>query len=187
MMTTSAPRRVFLDTCVVNFLLDYSEQIHQGVAAPRKISGRKKADIEALANIWDVGERAFWELAISPLTYREVSATNDPKRCTALESWFSEIWENWRQIVRTGEDLPTFIEAEEIRIGIIASRDLDVLPDMSDRMLLSDAIVYGCDLFCTRDWCTVLKHRNELQQLPIRIVAPVEWWAEIDAWLKQLG
>ena len=94
-----------------------------------------------------------------------------------------------REIVNQNNDLPTFIEAENLRVKIMASGVLDVLPDFSDRVLLIDAAVYRCDCFCTRDWATVLKHRDNLKSIGIPIVTPSEWWNMIElyaglwAWL----
>ena len=42
------PGRVFLDTCVVNFILDYGEQIHDGAAHAQNTSERDAHDIDAL-------------------------------------------------------------------------------------------------------------------------------------------
>ena len=75
--------------------------------------------------------------------------------------------------------MPTLFEAEHIRVNMLANDTLDVLPDLFDKVLICDAVVYNCDLFCTRDWTTILRHRAELSGLPIEIVSPVEWWARI--------
>ena len=37
------PGRIFLDTCVVNFVLDYGEQIHDGTPAPADAGERVKS------------------------------------------------------------------------------------------------------------------------------------------------
>jgi len=83
------------------------------------------------------------------------------------------------------QDLPSFVEAEETRISLLSSGMLDILRDISDRVLICDAVVYNCDAFRTRDWRTILKHRDTLQDLPLRIITPNEWWSEIWAtvWL----
>lgn len=78
--------------------------------------------------------------------------------------------------------MPSFIEAEDTRVGLLSSGILDVLPDVADRVLLTDAIVYRCDCFCTFDKRTVLKHRDKLGKLPIQILTPSEWWAQIHPW-----
>ena len=68
------------------------------------------------------------------------------------------------------------------RESILASGILDVLPDIADRVLICDAVVYNCDAFCTRDWRTIIRHRDSLKDLPLKIITPDEWWSEIKPW-----
>ena len=181
-MAKPPPHRVFLDTNVVNMILDYGEMIHDCVEVPADFKGRLHSDIEALRGIFFTGQRAFWELAVSPLTYREVIRTKDATHQQRLTSWFFEIWEYWREFLHSASDLPSFSEAEEERLGLISSGILEVLPDLNDRVLICDAVVYRCDAFCTRDWSTVLRHREQLGGLSLRIVTPTEWWELIRSW-----
>jgi hypothetical protein len=178
MASNEIPGRVFLDTCVVNFMLDFGQQIHDGAAIP-DIPRRDSADLEALRNLFLIGQRAMWQLAISPHTYFEIACTRDDGRLSDLHVWFQELWQYWRTTIESNDDLPSFIEAEDVRVRTLVSGYLTCLPDVGDRILLCDALVYRCDLFCTRDWSTILKHRLELAGLPIRIVTPSEWWALI--------
>ena len=99
------PGRVFLDTCVINFILDYGEQIHEGVAPPTEAGDRVVRDIDALYNIFLTGQRAMWQLAISPHTYQEVMQTGDLARRHYLETWFLEVWQYWREIIEQNNDL----------------------------------------------------------------------------------
>ncbi len=115
----------------------------------------------------------------APYAYHEIIRTQDSNRRRQLETWFSQIWQYWRETIRGNQALPTFVQAEDLRYRMLASRTLDALPDLSDRVLLCDAIVYQCDLFCTRDWTTILKHRLDISGLPIEIVTPEEWWGRI--------
>lgn len=179
MAIADIPGRIFLDTCVVNFILDFGEQIHDGLAVPPQVGERDAADIEALYNLLLVGQRAMWQLAISPHTYFEIARTRDESRRSDLDLWFQELWQYWRSTVDANNDLPTFIEAEDLRVRTLSSCYLDVLPDVGDRVLFCDAIVYRCELFCTRDLSTIIRHRSELQGLPIEIVTPSEWWSRI--------
>ena len=173
------PGRVFLDTCVVNFMLDYGEQIHDGAPVPVGADERTVRDIEALYNIMLVGQRAMWQLAISPHTYQEIAATKTARRRAYLETWFNDLWQHWLNIIHEDDDLPSFIEAEDTRIRLLASGNLNVLLDVMDRILVCDATVYRCELFCTRDRATILKHRADLKWLPLDIVTPAEWWTKI--------
>jgi len=118
-------------------------------------------------------------MAVSPYTYSEIAATRDSARLSQLDSWFQELWQYWRSVVGSDEDLPTFIEADELRVRMLTSGYLSVLPDIADRVLRCDALAYRCDLFCTRDWTTILKHRGDLIELPFEIVTPAEWWDRV--------
>lgn len=178
------PRRVFLDTCVVNFMLDHGEQIYDGGSIPADANQRVARDIEAMSDIMFVGKRAMWQLAISPHTYQEIAATRDAGRRYQLESWFEDLWQYWSGIIHENDDLPSFVEAEDVRVRLLGSGILDVLPDMADRVLVCDAVVYRCDVFCTQDRATILKHRDHLSELPLRIVTPVEWWSSIQPYAR---
>jgi hypothetical protein len=166
----------------VNLALDYGDQIHNGEDIPEGIPRRLRKDVDALIGVFATGQRAFWQMAVSPQTYREVTNTDDPHRRHYLEGWFAELWHCWREILVAMDNLPTFIEAEETRWSLLACGLLEVLPDPEDRVLICDAIVYRCDAFCTRDWRTILKHREALSELPLKILTPSEWWQEIKPW-----
>ena len=178
-MEQEVPGRVFLDTCIVNFTLEYGPQVHDNLALPPAVNARVAEDIYALRNLFLTGQRAGWQLAVSPFTYSEIAATHDVKKLSQLDLWFQELWQYWRSVVDSDNGFPSFIEAEEIRVRMLTSGYLSILPDVADRVLLCDALVYRCDLFCTRDWTTVLKHRDNLSGLPIRIVTPSEWWVSV--------
>ena len=108
-MNLNVPSRVFLDTCVVNFMLEFGEQIHDGADLP-PVRTREAADIEALRNLWVVGQRAIWQLAISPYTYSEIARTKDEEKLRQLHMGFQEIWQYWRSSIEQADDLPSFIE-----------------------------------------------------------------------------
>lgn len=63
------PRRVFLDTNVVNFILDHGASIFEGESPREGLSLRDIADLHALHLIFLTGQRAHWEIAVLPLTY----------------------------------------------------------------------------------------------------------------------
>ena len=138
-----------------------------------------EADVDTLYNIFVTGQRAMWQLAISPHTYQEIARTQHAVRRHELDQWFNELWQYWRDVIEQNNDLPTFRDAENLRVHPLRSGLADVLPDLSDRVLMCDAIVYRCELFCTRDWTTILKHRARLVGIPISIVTPAEWWEKI--------
>jgi len=179
MPLSDIPGRAFLDTNVVNFMLKFGHQIHDGADNPSGLSSYEQRDIDALYNIFLTGQRADWQLAISPFTYFEIANTHDPNRKHSLSNWFLQIWEHWVSIVENNNDLPTLIEAERIRTSLLTSEALVDLPDIHDRILIIDAIVYRCDCFCTRDWSTILSKHDKLNDLGMPILTPSEWWDRI--------
>lgn len=47
------------------------------------------------------------------------------------------------------------------------------LPDKADRELIENAVGLECDVFCTRDRRTIIKKRDQLRLLPIRVLTPL--------------
>jgi len=172
--------RAFLDTCSVNFILDNGEYIFENIKIDDNISERIKNDIEAFKNIFITGRRASWQLAVSPLTYTEIIKTNNPERKRYLEIWFNEVYNYWLEILNISNDLPSFVDAEKIKTDLLSSGRLDKIPGTIDRLLICDAVVYRCDFFCTRDYKTILKFRNDLRFLNIDFISPSEWWSKIE-------
>ncbi|MEE9251910.1 MAG: hypothetical protein V3U74_00955 [Thermodesulfobacteriota bacterium] len=178
------PGRVFLDTSALNFILDFGEYIFDGSPKPDELNQRIRNDIDALYNIFLTGQRASWQLAISPFTYTEITNTKDIKRRESLNSWFMDVWYYWLDIVSGYNELPSLEEAECERDKLLSTDILDALPNYEDRILICDALVYKCDCFCTRDWHTILKHRTYLSFLPLKIVTPNEWWKLIEPYSR---
>jgi len=147
--------RIFLDTCTFNFILDNGEFIFDGVPPPKEFNKRITEDIRAFYNLFFIQIRDSWQLAISHLTYKEIINTNNPKQ---------------------KYHLPPPDERERIKLKLLNSGILDVIPDYNDKLLICDAISYHCDVFCTRDWKSILKHRANISSLPIQIITPLEWW-----------
>jgi len=121
MESKQIPGRAFLDTCSVNFILEHGEYIFEGEQPPSTLSKRVLKDIDAFYNIFQTGDRAMWQLAISPFTYKEVIETQDSTKKYYLGNWFSEIWNYWVETIKSNNDLPSFIEAEEMRIQLLSS------------------------------------------------------------------
>lgn len=168
------PRRVFLDTCVVNMMLDHWEQLYDGVETPTDLSVDRAGELEGLCGICDTGARAMWQFTVSERTYRELSATSQDARRHELLRWFAELWHYQSEFSRP-KPLP---RAQLVDL----QRRLRVLPDVADRHLLLDAVRDQCQAFCTIDRRTIVKHRADLQGVPIQILTPSEWWAQIQPW-----
>lgn len=91
-MFPSIPENVFLDTSVVNFILDCGGQIHDGMSIPDETSVWIARDIEAFRGIWMTGQRASWRFTISLGTIAEIERTGQSERLRDLLNWASELW-----------------------------------------------------------------------------------------------
>ncbi len=178
------PRRVFLDTNVVNFVLDHGMSIFEGQEPQQLLSDTDLADLQALHLIFLTGQRAHWELAVSPLTYQELSKTPDMKRRSDLERWFSEVWCYWRECF-TEDGTLNDEYAVQLEQRLAGSALLQCFPDASDRALICHAIAYQCDAFCTRDRKTILKRLKAAPELPLEVLSPAEWGERI--WAARHG
>jgi hypothetical protein len=71
------PRRVFLDTNVVNLLVKHREQVFEQVALPSELDHTTALDTEALMHVFHVGVRANWDILASRKTLDEIGQTPD--------------------------------------------------------------------------------------------------------------
>ncbi len=75
--------------------------------------------------------------------------------------------------------------AYAMRLGrlLVDAPFASALPGAADRELIGNAIGLGCDAFVTCDRKTIIKKRERLRQLPIRIMTPREWWGHMKPWV----
>jgi hypothetical protein len=171
----SIPRRVFLDTNVVNLLVKYPYQIFEQEPIPPDTQLTLALDIEALMHVFWVGMRANWHILASPKTIEEISRTRDSSLRASLLNYALEF---------VNRDLSD----DDFRFGVRFGRRLvdmpfvAALPDMADRELIGNAIGFGCDAFCTCDRATIIRKRSRLHLGKLCILTPAEWWAHIKPW-----
>ncbi len=167
------PKRVFLDTNVVNLLVLNAEQIFEQAPVEDRADKTLSQDIEALMHVFYFGARASWDLIASQKTIEEITATPD-----ALVR--QDLLEYALGFLQPRVDDGT--SSRDFGRRLSGTHFVSALPDFADQILLGDAIGHGCDAFCTRDRRTIVKHRDKLGQLPIRILTPLEWWQCIKPW-----
>ena len=169
------PRRIFLDTNIINLIAEYPEQILDGNRIFEDVDETKRQDIDALTHIFALGRRACWNLVVSHKTWAEAEQTECPCKRRELVNLITEI---------SAADL---FSDDGSYARVVGRRMIDAsftqsLPDKSDRELIGNAIGYKCDAFCTRDRQTIIRKRDKLLSLPIRILTPPEWWSHIRPW-----
>lgn len=169
------PRRVFLDTNVINLLIKWRTHVFEQEPIPPEAEGGIALDVEALMHIFYVGSRADWDLVGSPGTLDELARTKHSELREDLLDYGIQIVEQYP------EDEERKFSADFGR-RLASSSLLSALPDMADRELIGHAIRLGCDVFCTCDRSTIVSKRTRLPKLPIRILTPPEWWAHVKPW-----
>lgn len=174
------PRRVFLDTSVINRLVKWCGQIFDHDPIPPDMEATLAVDVEALMHVFYVGARASWDLVGSAKALEELSLTRD-----------SELREDRLEYgIGIVDQYP---ESEDRRFALDFGRRfadsplVAVLPGTADRELIGHAIGLGCDVFCTCDRNTIIKKRDQLGQMPLRILTPAEWWAHVKPWAGLWG
>lgn len=167
------PKRVFLDTNVVNLLVKNAEQIFEQMPIPDDVDKTRAQDIEALMHVFHVGARALWDLVASQKTIDEVSLT-------PAISDREDLLEYALGLIEPPDSDRLF--AEDFGRRLMGTHFVSALPDIADQVLIGNAVGYGCDAFCTRDRRTIVRFRDRLQGIPLRILTPLEWWRCVRPW-----
>lgn len=173
------PRRVFLDTNIINVLVKWGEQVFEYAELPEDIDATLRKDIEALMLVFHVGSRAHWDVVVSGKTLSELSDTRDGALRQALIE-YGKMLVDYQSHQGHGANEQAF--AADFGRRLKDSSFVSALPDHADRELVGHAIAFGCDAFCTCDRRSIHRKRDGLRHLPLRILAPEEWWANIKPW-----
>ncbi len=72
------PRKVFLDTNVVNLMIKHRETVFEQGWVPDGVPMAMAHDIEALMHLMAIGFRANWNLVVSAKSIEEIEQTTDP-------------------------------------------------------------------------------------------------------------
>lgn len=174
------PRRIFLDTNVINALVKHSAHIFEREPISSDTELELALDIEALMHVFYVGVRADWDIIGSQKTIDELSRTKN----VALRH---DLLDYALGIVNKDLSNEDRRFAADFGRRLVDTSFVTALPDLADRELIGNAIGFGCDAFCTRDRATIVKKRSRLRQIPLRILTPAEWWAHIKPWAGLWG
>jgi len=168
------PRRIFLDTSVVNFIVDYSENIFDRIPPSEDVNDRVYEDILAMCQIFIYADHNAIEMIISNTTFLEVEATANTQKRKDLVNFCSDLWEYFHLLIEDDYTIPG-VEVKYYE-EFLMDKGLNKLNGAVDRKLIIEALFYKCDIFCTRDYKTILKHRLHLKKaIPLEILTPMEW------------
>lgn len=175
-------RRVFADTCVINRLVDFGEYFFDNCLDGNVLKeyetrpSEDQEDIEALWSIVQVYWRASIPLYVSPTVLDEVERANHHH----LESFTREIMHHW--MAWGDPDIWRRCNAVEFESQVVqTAARLTGLKDHTDRILVSEAVEMGCDVFLTVDRKSLWNLRDTVKA-NIRIMRPIELWEELKPW-----
>jgi hypothetical protein len=169
------PRRIFLDTNIIDCLVKWSECVFEHQTTPKEVDPTLREDIESLMHIFTVGSRASWDMVASEKTVAELKKTPD-------RDLRNDLLDYGIDLARQGKDHEAESYARDLARRLVGSRLLAGLPHVADQELIAHAVAFRCDSFCTSDRCSLHRKRARLRQLPVRIMTPVEWWQHVRPW-----
>jgi len=173
----AVPRRIFLDSCTAQTLLDYDYYINEGedIRLDDKIY-RIPGGLEnlyALRMITIIGQRALFQWIISENSLREGIAKRDPTHMT----WLWEIVHHTEVCLDgdgpTHESINLARKLDDKKFGYLSAKD---------RLLLQDAVFLKCDSFLTVER-RLPKNAGHIQrEIGIRILTPSDHWKILSPW-----
>jgi hypothetical protein len=132
----SIPRRVFLDTNVINVLVKHSAHVFDHEPIPLETESTLATDIEALMHVFYVGARATWDVLASQRTLDELSRT----RNSTLREDLLEYALGFVNRDLCDEDRRF---AADFGRRVIDAPFVAALPDLPDRELIGNAISFA--------------------------------------------
>jgi hypothetical protein len=167
------PRRIFLDTCVVNLLVKHAADLFEQGCVPSSVDPTRADDLEALMHIYAHGRRGPWHLFASKGVLHEISNTPDGELRADLADYAIGLVEPTNEDARFASDFGRRLADSEM---------ISAFPHRADRELIGHAIALQCDVFCTSDRRSIVRKRDVVDCLPLRVLTPVEWWAHLKPW-----
>lgn len=181
------PKRIFLDTSVVNKVVEFGEYLFDDYLAGSSLREYKRRpsedqeDIDALHYLFQVYQRLCMPMCVSQTTLCELGRTMDSDKRNHLLQYAGEVIDHWLTGVDTRR--PTAIKSDEFKDTCVSiSQNLTFLPDDGDRLLFAEAVLFGCDAFLTMDRKTIWCHREQLGIYGVRVLRPHELWKEMLPW-----
>jgi len=161
------PKRIFLDSNVLQYLNDFGKYIFDHYRESgdyflssngRKISKENRLynEIVALGKIFLGIDRANFEFAVSKSVLKEVLRKKDG----SYTQWFFDIWQHWQSIVKSYNG-SAFSRRATMNLSKI-NGDKSIVQGISkeDRLILFDALRFDCNVILTVD-----RYRNRQNEI----------------------
>ena len=180
-MSFSYPRRVFLDSSVLQALHRNGEFVYDGGEIPRNSKFWRipegVRDLAALRDIMLVGARGAIELVLSQNSLEEVVDASD----SSYLRWAFEVAYYWQDCLASYREQPPFsgwganlaVRVEGSSFGYLSTKD---------KKLVRDAVVLECHAFLTLDLRLTRNAPHLEQALGIKVLRPANYWCLLRPW-----
>jgi hypothetical protein len=173
------PKRIFIDSSVLQTMLTYSGYIFDGggIAESDPIwsipEGKEK--LQALRWICLVNQRTAFEWVLSSNSIDEVLA----KGSSSYLQWAYEVMLYWQECLQgyggklngSGEHLAKRLD--ETHFGYLGE---------GDKRLLRDAVLFECEAFLTMERRLPRNASHIQRELGIRVLTPIQYWQMLGPW-----
>lgn len=162
---SNLPRRVYLDTSTLRDVWDYGGMIFDGeqfLRAHRDNRVDIEAELLALRWIFEVNERAHFELVVSSASLAEVHAWEDQG---SFHQWVYDVLDVW--LVQSEGELFEPSTHDASTIGSVS---------MKDARLVQDALDLGCDALLTMERKLPTQAEVIERRTTLRVFRPTGYW-----------
>ncbi len=184
----SLPKRIFLDTNILQYLQDFGEFIfdhyqenEEYLISPKGKQISKETtlykEIEALRFLLLGIDRTNVEFAISENTFNEVQKKED----SSYTRWFFEMWDYWQNILQEyNDEIPS--TSAKLKLKEF-DRDHSLLRRLSkaDSNIIRDAIFFDCNAILTTDKFKSF-HKEINNRYKLMVLSPVDLWRLLKPW-----
>ncbi len=174
------PRRIFLDSSVLQNLLSYGAFIWEGEALPESAKVLEDrsgfAKLEALRAIMFVNQRANFEFALSERSLDEVRASGDARYL----QWAYDVLDHWHACVGESGGLPRIDYSLADKLD---GRSFGYLSE-KDGLLIRDALLLGCEAFLTFENKLASRGEHLEREVGLKVVTLVQHWEILRPWAR---
>jgi hypothetical protein len=144
------PNRIFLDTNVINLIVEHSDFVFEEMNLDERLNDRLYHDLLGIRQIFRYANHNTIEIVVSETSFAETRETKDAAKRRKLEIYCNDIFQSFQSLVE--DDFTKHSIQKKYLQEYLIERGFNKLIDANDRSLIIEALIYKCDVFCTRDW-----------------------------------